>query len=162
MSMKTIEQEATPITTMRIPYDKEYVQALGLAVYAFAYYEWGIVYIIEQLQPGFLGEYCREKAVTSGGVYKMFKEVLKAQSSDTPAGTQSLCDGFGLLVKKRNALIHAHPITDKDGSQILNYQGSLQKAISDKKWSIEEIEKFTEEVDSEAVKANGIFYALNG
>ena len=147
---------------MRIPYDKEYVQALGLAVYAFAYYEWQIAYIIERLEPGFLVQYCRGRPMTSGVLHGKFEAVLETQCGDDPMGIQSLCDEFRLLVDKRNALIHAHPITAKDGSQIINYQGSPRKAISDMEWPIEAIEKFAEEVSDEAVKANDIFYALGG
>ena len=40
------------------------------------------------------------------------------------------------FVQKRNALIHAHPITADGGAQILNYQASLAKQISDMKWEV--------------------------
>ena len=35
------------------PRDPEYVEALGRAVYNFAYLEWAIVNIIERLEPGY-------------------------------------------------------------------------------------------------------------
>ena len=46
---------------MRIPYDKRYTDLLGQAVYAFAYYEWTIIHIIEHFQEGFVHIYSRKE-----------------------------------------------------------------------------------------------------
>ena len=135
---------------IRIPYDEEYVKSLGITVYVFASYEWNIVYIIERLQPGFLLEYCRKKTMTSGKLYKKFENVLEQEDTGhhdvNPIEMKNLCTEFKILVEKRNALIHAHPITDADGAQVLNYQGKLSRAISDMKWKIEDIEKLAEKI----------------
>ena len=53
-------------------------------------------------------------------------------------------------MQKRNALIHAHPITDDSGAQILNYQASLAKQISDMKWEVASLQEFIHEVDAAA------------
>ena len=58
----------------------------------------------------------------------------------------------------RNVLIHAHPITDIDGAQILNYQGNPSKLTSDMKWKKVDIEKFTEEVDAAVCRANELLH----
>ena len=148
---------------IRTPYNEKYVKSLGLAVYLFASYEWNIIYIIERLEPGFVTEYCRKNPMTS---WKVWKRLEKALEQDTGCHNvdkmemESCCKEFGILIIKRNALIHAHPITDIDGAQILNYQGELSKLISDKKWKIEEIDEFTEEIDLASSKANNIQHGL--
>ena len=60
----------------RVPFNDDYVKLVGIAVYLFSYYEWGIIYIMERLAPGFVTEYCREKTMTSGEVSRRFEEAL--------------------------------------------------------------------------------------
>ena len=67
---------------------------------------------------------------------------------------------FDSLVHNRNALIHAHPITDEGGAQILSYQGSPSRQISDMRWEIASIEEFVREVDASACEASNIFEQL--
>lgn len=62
--------------TTRTPIDDQYVCLVGKAVYLFAYYEWTIIYIIEQLEKGFVGEYSRGKPMTSGKVSYRFGNVI--------------------------------------------------------------------------------------
>ena len=119
----------------RIPFDKDYVKLVGTAVYLFSYYEWGIIYIIERLAPGFVVEYCRKKTMSSGVVLQRFKRALQDAGGHTAdkAALECCSQEFANLIKKRNALLHAHPITDIDGAQILNYQANPSKPISDMK-----------------------------
>ena len=148
---------------IRTPYNEKYVKSLGLAVYLFASYEWNIIYIIERLEPGFVTEYCRENPMTS---WKVWKRLEKALEQDTGCHSvdkiemESCCKEFNTLRIKRNALIHAHPITDIDGAQILNYQGKISRSISDKKWKIEDIEEFIEEICPARSRANKIQHGL--
>ena len=117
---------------LRVPFDENYVKLLGETIYLFSYYEWTIIYLVEQLQPGFVRKYSREKTMTSGGILKKFKIALEQTSNDfdgNKAALQDCFNEFDRLIPKRNALVHAHPITDIDGAQILNYQGELSKPI---------------------------------
>lgn len=165
---------------MRIPFDEEYVQTLGEAVYAFAYYEWTIIYIIERLDPGFVGEYSRGMnsatgaaaerfPMTSGVVAERLGRALSEWKGNGVVSRSSLAScrsRFKSLVDKRNALIHAHPITDVDGAQILNFQTRInkdkkvRKAISDMKWGKDSIRNFAQEVDSATVAAGRLFAKL--
>ena len=141
----------------RVPFDEDYVKLVGTAVYLFSYYEWTIIYIIERLEPGFVAEYSREQTMPSGEVLNRFKRALEqdAGGHDVDRSTLRSCsDEFAGLVDKRNALIHAHPITDIGGAQILNYQSKPSRPISDMKWEDVDIEKLTEEVDEAACRAN--------
>ena len=40
----------------RIPVEQSYLSAVGRATYNFAYLEWGIVWIVEKLRPGYLNK----------------------------------------------------------------------------------------------------------
>lgn len=151
-------------TTTRIPVDDEYAALVGKAVYIFAYYEWTIIYIIEYLESGFVGNYSRGKLMTSGAVLNKFKEVV-ANLTVLPNGiVQSELDlcivNFSDLIVKRNALIHAHPCTDKDGAQILTYQASPDKVLPDMKWPKNEVEKIISEIDEIACEASAILDKL--
>ena len=142
----------------RIPFDKDYVKLVGIAVYLFSYYEWAIIYIIEKLEPGFVAEYCRKskKPMTSGDVSKRFKGALQNSGGHTAdkAALKRCSREFANLIQKRNALLHAHPITDIGGAQILNYQGKLSKPISDLKWTNDEIKRFIKEIDEAACRTS--------
>ena len=131
---------------MRIPHDESYTDLLGKAVYAFAYYEWTIIHIIECLQKGFAHTYSRERTMTSGKVSEYFSKIelagrpLELEIAKCRKDFENLC-------KQRNALIHAHPCTASDGSQILNYQTKPEYANHDVQWPTEKIEKFISDVD---------------
>ena len=145
----------------RVPFDEDYVKLVGKAVYFFSYYEWAVIYILERLEPGFVAEYSREKSMTSRVVHSRFKRALEKDvgGHDVDKTTLESCSHeFDGLVDKRNALIHAHPITDIDGAQILNYQGNPSKPISDMKWQTVDIERFVEKVDAAAVRANELLH----
>jgi hypothetical protein len=138
--------------------EEDYTAMLGKAVYAFAYYEWTIIYIIEYLEKGYLAEYCRGKPQTSGDVLNKFKEILKPSADET---IQGCCDDFSRLLVERNALIHAHPCTSPvDGKQVLNYQTQVSKLIHDKLWTIEEIKEFHCQVECAEAKAASVLDAL--
>jgi hypothetical protein len=141
---------------LRTPFDPSYTARLGTAVYLFAYYEWTIIYIIEYLNPGFVSTYSRGKPIMSGDVAKKLQSVIDSRTDFTRVSKDELnavCVEFGALIHQRNALIHAHPITDTNGDQILNYQGSSKKAISDMRWPEDELERFTVDVDEASCNA---------
>ena len=148
---------------IRVPFDENYVRLLGKAIYLFSYYEWTIIYLVEQLQPGFVEKYSRGKPMTSGVILKKFKIALEQPSNDFDGNKAELKDcfnEFARLKPKRDALVHAHPITDIDGAQILNYQGELSKSISDLKWDEEEICDFARDIDAAACRASELFHKI--
>ena len=145
----------------RVPFDEDYVRLVGKAVYLFSYYEWAVIYLVERLEPGFVAEYSREKSMTSRVVLNRFERALEQNVGGHGVDRmrlESCSHEFGGLIDKRNALIHAHPITDIDGAQILNYQGNPSKPISDMKWKPSDIEKFVEKIDAAAVRANELLH----
>ena len=58
---------------------------------------------------------------------------------------------FRRLVDGRNSLIHAHPITDLDGSQVLKHQGKHGRGGLT--WAREEIDDFAAQVSEAACTA---------
>jgi len=147
-------------TTTSVPVDDEYAALVGKAVYIFAYYEWTIIWIIEYLENGFVSRYCREKQMTSGEVRNNFRRVIDNLVSEpanvTKAALESCFTEFFGLVRKRNALIHAHPCIDEDGSQILIYQTKPSKPLPDMKWPSQEVKNIIAEIDKASCSAGEI------
>lgn len=151
-------------STTRVPVDDKYAALVGKAVYVFAYYEWTIVHIIECLECGFVSNYSRGKQLGSADVRcKLQKEINKLSSSFrnvSVSDLQKVCDDFEKLIVKRNALIHAHPITDADGSQILAYQTMVTKPLPDMRWPKEEVELILAAFDAAACQAGSVLGRL--
>lgn len=152
-------------TTTRVPVNDSYAALVGKAVYIFAYYEWTIIWIIELLETGFVSEYCRgRQSLTSGGVEKRLLRVINnSQTAYIKITKQELMDchsTFKALIVERNALIHAHPCTDTDGAQILNYQTTPSKPLPDMKWPYGEVERLISTFDKAACDAGGILDKL--
>ena len=149
---------------IRVPFDEDYVKLVGTAVYLFFYYEWTVIYVIDLLEPGFLPEYCRHpRGITSGKVSERFKTAVDNYHGGKGVETTELecCSQiFYDLVQRRNALIHAHPITDEGGAQILNYQASPSKQISDMKWESVRLEEFICKIDVAAYQIGNVFEYL--
>ena len=148
----------------RIPMDKDYIEALGTAVYSFAYYEWTIIYIFENLKNGYVGIYSRNKTPkTLGKVFKDFEELIVGNNDAILINCK---DTFRELIDERNALIHGHPCTSKDGKQVLNYQASTDKKIHDLQWDIDKLNSFVKKNnDAEIIAADSLqrFYKpING
>ena len=81
--------------------------------------------------------------------------------ADNKAALDICYDEFDSLIPRRNALIHAHPITDTPtGAQILNYQGSVSQAIADMKWDNDAVERFTMDVSGASTKASALLTQL--
>lgn len=130
-----------------------------MALYAFAYYEWTIIYIVERLEPGFVRRYSRGRPMTARAVERRFHRILGKSGEGQAVSLDSLleCHGrFKSFVDERNALVHSHPVTDKDGAQILNYQARPETPISDRKWSLDAVEGFARRVDAAAIQAGEV------
>lgn len=148
----------------RVPLDSNYTALIGTAVYVFAYYEWAVIYLIQQFKPGFVARYCRGAPMTSCQVKRELETILKdvgiVYTRVSRAELQTCCDMFANLIDKRNALIHAHPITDTDGSQILNYQARADRPLPDMKWPVASVNEFLKEFDGAACDANALLHRL--
>lgn len=148
----------------RIPCDSDYAALVGTAVYVFAYYEWAIIYLIQQYQVGFVSKYSRGAPMTSRVVCEKLESILA--EGRTPYDTvakeelQACRNESDCLVNKRNALIHAHPITDRDGLQILSYQARPNRPLPDMKWPVEAIQATVREFDAAACRANELLHRL--
>ncbi|WP_455811108.1 hypothetical protein [Pseudomonas graminis] len=152
-------------TTTRVPVNDEYAGLVGKAVYIFAYYEWTVIWIIEKISPGFVGIYSRGKPMTSGAVLKNLRRTV-ADMNSLPEGVTredliKLIEQFSALIIKRNALIHAHPCTDNDGSQILSYQTNTTQPLPDMKWPVSEVESLIYEIDRTACETASLLEKLS-
>ena len=150
--------------SLRVPFDPKYTALVGTAVYVFAYYEWVIIYIVEQFRPGFVARYSRGKPLTSGQVRRELEFVLNNATTTYAAVSRAelkACHArFSELIEKRNALIHAHPITDSDGSQILNRQARVDGPLPDMRWSLAAVNDVLVEFDAAAVEAGALYDRL--
>ena len=148
---------------LRVPFDPEYVILLGKAVYLFAYYEWIVIYIIEVLAPGFVATYSRGKPLPSGTVGKKFRRAIVNSRGLPPDDLKALdacATEFENLVDRRNALVHAHPITDTDGSQILHYQTCPSRPYPDMRWDEASIRDFLLVADAAVGQAHCVYMKL--
>ena len=101
--------------------------------------------------------------MTSGRVLKAFENALDQRGAGNKGLETSLrpcCTKFSELIVERNALIHAHPITDPNEGQILNYQTEPSKPISDMKWEPDRIRTFIKDVDEAACRAKELLHDL--
>jgi hypothetical protein len=148
----------------RVPFDPSYTALVGTAVYVFAYYEWAVIYLIQQFKPGFVARYCRGAPMTSGQVKRELEAILNdtatVYTKVSRAELEVCCTRFAALIDKRNALIHAHPITDTDGSQILNYQAKVDRPLPDMKWPMSNVSQVLQEFDAAACDANVLLHRL--
>ena len=151
-------------STTRVPVDDSYAALVGKAVYVFAYYEWTIIYVIEHLQNGFVQKYSRGSPMTSAAVRDALQKTVSnpcVSFARVPrAELQACCEEFERLIVKRNALIHAHPVTDSDRSQILAYQTKTTKSLPDMTWSRTELETIIQAFDAAACRAGVILDRL--
>ena len=148
----------------RVPYDRGYTALLGAAVYLFASYEWNVIYLIQQFRPEFVNRYCRGAPMASGQVGLALQKVLEdpgvIYKNVSKAEVEACHAEFVRLLKKRNALIHAHPMTQDDGAQILNYQARLHRPWPDLKWTVVEVETAIREFDAAACSTNDLLRRL--
>lgn len=154
----------TLYSSTRVPVDDLYAALVGKALYVFAYYEWTIIYVIDYLRSGFVSRYSRGSSMTSGNVRQELQDTINNPQTSfakfSKAELQACCDEFEKLIVKRNALIHAHPATDSDGSQILAYQTKTTKPLPDMKWPKNEVESIIQEFDAAACRAGSILDKL--
>ncbi|MCY4261371.1 MAG: hypothetical protein OXC91_14045, partial [Rhodobacteraceae bacterium] len=66
---------STKCLAERIPVEDCYLRAFGRAAYNFAYLEWGIIYLVEPVRPGFLSQ---ASNLTSGQIAGRFSEAARS------------------------------------------------------------------------------------
>ena len=102
--------------------------------------------------------------MTSGKVLKKLRSVIEDPATSfakIPRSELEECAArFEALITKRNALIHAHPATDADGSQVLVYQTRVTKPLPDMKWPREQVVAVLAEFDQAACIAGELFDKL--
>lgn len=153
-----------PLPNTRVYVDESYVSLVGHAVYLFAYYEWAIISLIEHLETGFVARYSRHKTYTSGRVRDAFESIIQRTSGsfeqDLVADLNLALAEFDRLIVKRNALIHAHPVTASDDSHRLSYQTLPTKPLPDMEWSEADIASLIREFDVAAVQTISVLDRL--
>ncbi|MCI1030515.1 hypothetical protein [Pantoea dispersa] len=151
-------------TTTRVPVNDEYTGLVGKAVYIFAYYERAIIWIIEKISLVFVEFYSRGKPMTSGTVLKNLRRTVASMKSLPEGVTREdlikIIEKNSALIIKRNALIHAHPCTDNDGSQILSYQTNTPQPLPKMKWPVSEVESLIYEIDRTACETASLLEKL--
>ena len=97
------------------------------------------------------------------GVHKRFAAELakgNAPSGVSLASLEACLDIFDNLIPRRNALVHAHPITDKVEGQIVAFQAGPSRPIRDLKWERAHLRTFIQNVDKAACEAGALFDQL--
>ena len=122
-----------------IPADDQYLRALGRATYNFAYLEWGVVWLTETIEQGFLDT---ANSLTAGQIANRFMlAVQRVPESDVDhRELTDLARRFQELVEERNRLVHANPFTAENGAQRLLYVGKHGR----KEWSEGLIQQFSD------------------
>lgn len=143
---------------IRIPFAEDYIKELGLAVYCFSYYESTIIDILSLLDSTFRQRYYRELALTSGQLKKEFEKIKNLHPNKIDL--DDCYNDFDSIIDARNRLMHAHPVTDSNEGQILNYQADINKITPDFKWTRANIKSFIEEVNNLTVNASNLLETL--
>jgi hypothetical protein len=142
---------------LRLPMDEEYIKWLGVAVYSFAYMEGTVIDIYRFLDDSFAQKYFRaEKGITSGQLKNHFESFLNKNKSSLvlPVGVkiqdiETVFNEFHDLTERRNALIHAHPVTLPSGGEGLAFQTGKPKAKEkDVVWELNEIKQFCKIIEN--------------
>ena len=150
---------SSPVNTVmteqaeRIPVAEDYLRALGRATYNFAYLEWGIIWITETLQFGFL-----EKAsnMTAGQIADNFLKAVEGLDDTEPdkAPLQALATNFVQIVADRNRLMHGNPHTAQTGEQRILYDGRHGRTD----WTIDSITQFSSHAATASIEAGDLLH----
>ena len=135
----------------RIPVSDDYIRALGRATYNFAYLEWGIIWLSETIERGFLTEV---PSMTAGQIATHFSRLALKQEGDDKERLIALACSFTTLVQDRNRLMHGNPYTAENGIQQLLYNGRHGQ----KRWSESDIMDFADKVASASIEAGQLLH----
>ena len=137
----------------RIPVAEDYLSALGRATYNFSYLEWGIIWLTETLQPGFLH---LASSMTARSIAEKFSSaVVKLDKTDPDrARLKLLALNFSNLVPVRNSLMHGNPHTALGGEQRLLYDGKHGR----KDWTIVSMKNFASRTAAASIEAGELLH----
>lgn len=137
----------------RIPVEDEYLIALGRATYNFTYLEWGIVWLTEILNPGFLA---RAESMTAGQIAREFEQQVDKLDENIQDKNylNQLASTFLNLKNKRNELLHGNPYTAENGEQRLLYSSASTR----QDWTISEIVEVARSFEDAAIKAGSLLH----
>jgi hypothetical protein len=131
--------------------DDDYLLSLGKAVYAFAYLEWGIIYLAHDLNPGERTLH-RSAAMTAGQVASELRSAIRrtTRSEAVRADARDVLAGYGGLIPRRNDILHAHPATF-EGVQRLRRGGPIHH---------DDFASFTRDCLAVSSQASVLFWSL--
>ena len=137
----------------RIPVANAYLRALGRAVYNFTYLEWGIVWLTETIEPGFLR---KVGTLTAGQIANHFANAEKQMNGADPGkkDLENLVSIFKALVDDRNRLFHGNPFTAEGGEQRLIYDGKHGQ----KDWTVDLMTTFSSQVAEASISAGSLLH----
>jgi len=136
----------------RIPVEAAYLEALGRAVYNFAYLEWCVVWLCETLRPGFLR---KASKLTAGQIKNEFLGMSADFRSDSDfEDLKYLSEIFADLVPDRDRLVHGNPFSAPSGEQRLGYRGRH----GDADWSIDLIYEFADRTANASLRASRLLH----
>jgi hypothetical protein len=135
---------------LRVTYQPEYAEALGLAAFCFARCEWDASYCCERLSPGYLSTIEPDKK-TAGKIANELKSLVSnLTNEELKALCETAAEEFAEVVKVRNALLHGKPCTAPDGDQVLSGHDGI--------WTVEMIQGFADRATACQIKLNDILH----
>jgi len=133
---------------LRIPIDDPYLDAIGLAIIAFARLEWSAVWCCESLDPGYIQTVTRK---TAGEIaWDLVKRTNGIEDRALRDDIALVADKFKRLVETRNALLHGKPGTAKNGKQRLFRDGT--------EWTIERVNEAADMFAECDMRLNAIYH----
>ena len=133
----------------RIPVDKAYLAAIGMAAYCFATMEWNAVYCGEKLRPGFVNEIAKKTAGEIANHVAGFAKFITDE--DKRARYESAAVEFQRLVRRRNDLMHANPATVGSDQRLVR-QGTP--------WQTSEIDDLADEFTACSIELNELLHYI--
>ena len=137
----------------RIPADDAYLRALGRATYNFLYLEFGVIWLGETLQPGFLQ---KSSTMTAGQISEWFSKAVESLADTDPdkARLRTLASVFLQIVADRNSLMHGNPHTARTGEQRLLYAGKHGR----RDWTIKSMTQFSTRASTASDEAGAVLH----
>jgi len=136
------------------PCDPEYIEALGHAVYNFAWLEHNVVWVIELLEPDYWREYV-SKEKSAGTVAKDLDQAINDRAKGHVAEVEllDLSKTFRKLKYLRDKLLHATPIAASDGRR-------LHHVAHDVAWGVDRVRQASTDFAAAADSAHAVFQKL--
>ncbi len=106
---------------LRVPVERDYISALGMAVFAFARLEWAAVWCCERIAPNSINNTLPRMA--GDLAHKLTELAATLPPSSEQIDLSEAAAEFKNLVRTRNALLHATPGSTDEGAQRLFRDG---------------------------------------